>query len=37
MDGPYDSRVLPTLLASILMVALCIVFSGAVAETAGWM
>lgn len=36
MDGPYDSRMLPVLLAVILMVALIIVFSGAVAETAGW-
>ena len=36
MDGPYDSRLLPVLLAVILMVALLIVFSGAVAETAGW-
>lgn len=36
MDGPYDSRLLPVLLAIILMVALLIVFSGAVAETAGW-
>lgn len=36
MDGPYDSRFLPVLLAVILMVALLIVFSGAVAETAGW-
>ncbi len=36
MDGPYDSRMLPVLLAVILMVALLIVFSGAVAETAGW-
>ena len=36
MDGPYDSRLLPVLLAVILMVALIIVFSGAVAETAGW-
>ncbi len=36
MDGPYDSRVLPVLLASILMVALVIVFSGAIAQTAGW-
>ena len=36
MDGPYDSRVLPVLLASILMVALIIVFSGAIAQAAGW-
>ena len=36
MDGPYDNRLLPVLLAVILMVALLIVFSGAVAETAGW-
>lgn len=36
MDGPYDSRVLPVLLASILMVALIIVFSGAIAQSAGW-
>ena len=36
MDGPYDSRVLPVLLASILMVALVIVFSGAIAQAAGW-
>ena len=34
--GPYDSRVLPVLLASILMVALVIVFSGAIAQAAGW-
>lgn len=35
-DGPYDSRLLPVLLASVLIVALLLVFGGAVAELAGW-
>jgi len=35
-DGPYDSRLLPILLASVLIVALLVVFGGAVAELAGW-
>jgi uncharacterized membrane protein YidH (DUF202 family) len=35
-DGPYDSRLLPILLASVLIVALLLVFGGAVAELAGW-
>jgi len=35
-DGPYDSRVLPVLLGSMLMGALTIVFFGSVAELAGW-
>jgi uncharacterized membrane protein YidH (DUF202 family) len=35
-DGPYDSRVLPVLLASVLIGCLTLVFGGAVAELAGW-
>lgn len=35
-DGPYDSRVLPVLLACVLIACLTLVFGGAVAELAGW-
>jgi hypothetical protein len=35
MDGPYDSRVLPVLLASILIVALVLVFAGSIAQLMG--
>eukprot|EP00884_Botryococcus_braunii_P003162 jgi/Botrbrau1/12847/Bobra.0045s0016.1 len=35
MDGPYDSRVLPVLLAAILIVALLLVFGGAIAQLVG--
>ena len=35
-DGPYDSRLLPVLLACVLIASLLLVFGGAVAELAGW-
>ena len=32
MDGPYDNRVLPVVLSAIMIVALSIVFGGAVVQ-----
>ena len=34
MDGPYDNRVLPVVLSGIMIVALAIVFGGAVVQFA---
>ena len=34
MDGPYDNRVLPVVLSAIMVVALTIVFGGAVVQFA---
>ena len=32
MDGPYDNQVLPVVLSGIMIVALTIVFGGAVVQ-----